>query len=231
MGTLRNISSSIKLALLIVAIVIVLGVIGKVSGFFERTGFFGKGLTIDPTANVVTRIRKISELASACSYDEAVLSRSKYRIVEIPVYRHSQSGNKIIDRLGLGIEQDGVVTDSIRTARIAVIVKGKVRAGLDLSKVDETCVKISGDTLTLSLPKPEILDVIVNPSDYEIFDRDGKWNDKEIADILSRAKEAIEENALKNGILPKASSASATQLQSILKPLGFTHIEIIEIEN
>ena len=216
-------ASGVKLAVIIVAALAVIGVAGKYTGLFGN--LFGGKLTIDKTANVVSEIKKISEYTTACFYEELVLKDNKFEVKETPVYKKIETGNKVRDLLGLDKEVDGVVVDSTEVGKIAIIVKGKVRAGFDLSCIDNEDLCVSGDTLSMALPNAKIFDIIVNPSDVEIFHRSGTWEDDEVAKLLSSAKDEIEKDALAYGILDKAKTAGRGKLESLFKTFGFTCVK------
>ena len=96
---------------------------------------FGGELKIENTANVVEKIKEISEFTTACYYEEAVLKDSKVE--------KNESGF-----LGL--------IDMETSKEIVIIAKGKVRAGFDLSKVTEDKINIKNDTIGITLPELEI---------------------------------------------------------------------------
>ena len=106
-------------------------------------------LTIDDTPVIVTKIRSLGELTTACYYDEMVLSRTK----------ENAFSSSALGSLAEGLGKD--VDD-----HLVLIAKGTVRAGLDLMDMSEDDVRFVGDTAYIRLPAPQYLDVIVNPSDF-----------------------------------------------------------------
>lgn len=124
------------------------------------------------------------------------------------------------------ITADEIVIDSTEVGMIVLTVKTKVRAGVDLSKIEEGDIRVSGDTLRVKLPPVEIFDIIVNPSDWEIFHREGDWADEEIRTIQSKAKDAIREDAIAFGLLEKAESNGKEELTSLFNTFGFPNVVI-----
>jgi len=172
------------------------------------SGLFSSELKIDDTANVVTEIKNISEFVCVCFYDEVVLDETK-------------SSDNLANNLMSKIGQSSVSTDEL-----CLIANGKVRAGFDLSKVAESDLRISHDTLMLSLPEAEIFDVIVNPSNFEIYVEDGSWSHEQVVAVEGQAKEKIRKEAIESGILEKANTIGRQKLVDMFKTFGFKAVVI-----
>ena len=115
---------------------------------------------------------------------------------------------------------------------IVVIGSGTVRAGFDLSSMTEDDFYCDGDTLYLDLPEPKILDVIVNPKDYEIFDSNSKdWTQNEINNIVSQMRKEIERDAIKHGVLATANTEGVKKMQRLLMDFGFKEVRISITKN
>ena len=156
-------------------------------------------LKIDKTENVVTAVKNISELVTVTYYEELVL-------------HYSKPSTKLIDK-----SKDEIV----------ILAKGKVRAGFDLSPLVTDDISVSGDTVHIKLPKAKITDVIINPSDFEIYHEDGKWSQNLISSIENEARAKLKANALKTGIITKADKSGKDRMQQVLKGLGFNTVIFI----
>ena len=117
-----------------------------------------------------------------------------------------------------------VLIDSTKVGDIVFIVKTRVRAGYDFSKIGENDLTVRGDTLSIKLPEVEIFDIIANPSDWEIYDRTCDWDDSEIRAIQTNAKEGIKQDAIDYGIMEKAASFGKESLSSLFKTFGFAEV-------
>lgn len=168
-----------------------------------------KGLKIEKTANVVTEINKISEFTSACFYEEIILKESK---------ASDNVANKVAEFLG---KKDALCTDEI-----VIIAKGKVRAGFDLKKVKEEDIAVNDGVLSVTLPNVEILDVVVNPSDFDIYIEDGTWSQEQVMKIEQKAASKLKADAIKEGVLKKAQDAGIKKLTEIFKSLGFKEVQL-----
>ena len=217
----------IKIVIAIVAILVLSvaldGFLNKFSFLNKFKGLFTHELSIDKTANVVTQIKEISEFTTACYYEELVIQKEKYSVKE----KNAESSvwNKVKQMAGVNVgEEEPAAPDSTLDGRLVLIVKSKVRAGYDLSKVEENDIVLAGDTLSIKLPEPEIFDIIVNPSDWEIYYRKGDWADDEIRNIQSGAKDEIKQDAIDYGLLEKAVSSGKESLKSLFKTIGVSEV-------
>lgn len=196
-----------KIATLVLIVGLLVGGWCYIQSFgFNLFGFsFGGELKIDNTANVVEKIKEISEFTTACYYEEAVL---KDRKVE-----KNEGGF-----LGL--------VDMETSREIVIIAKGKVRAGFDLSKVTEDKMIIKSDTICITLPEPQIFDVIINPSDYEMYVEEGKWSHEEVTALQTNYRTQLLAKANDAGILNKAKEAGKKRLESLFQTFGFSVVEL-----
>ena len=173
---------------------------------FSLPKLFGAGgVKIENTANVIEKVKKISELVTTCYYEEYVLLSKKNELKEVGLFKKS------VDTL---------------YNEIVITVKGTVRAGFDLSKIADDGIKVHGDTIDIKLPAPQILDIISNPSDYTIFEESGKWSHEEIVALQSQGKERTLNNALKHNLLLKANEAGKERVADLFRSFGFSVVNV-----
>ena len=103
--------------------------------------------------------------------------------------------------------------------RILFVAVGEVTACIDLTKVKKDDVRISGDSLTLFLPQPEICYTKLDHQKSKIYDVSGMWfsdtvKDR-VEDIYKIAENKIFTSAMQMNILGKAKQNA----QLIFKPL------------
>lgn len=180
----------------------------KYAGLNIFDNLLGKGMQYEKTANVITEIRNISEFTSACYCEELVMTEVK---------DSENTTNKFVKMLGRG---------AVSKDEICLIMDGKVRAGFDLSKVADDAIAISGDTLTMTLPKPEIFDVIVNPSNCEVYVEEGKWSHEQVTAIQASARVRIQDDAIGYGILEQADKIGRERLTDLFKTFGFNVVRL-----
>ena len=167
-----------------------------------------RSLSIDDTPVIITKIRSLGELTTACYYDEMVLSRTKQNAF-------SSSALGSLAREGLGKDVDD---------HLVIIAKGTVRAGVDLMDMTEEDIRFVGDTAYIRLPAPQYLDVIVNPSGFEVFAESGKWSHEEVTGLQNTARQRLLMGADHYGLKSKAYAGAMDAVTELLAASGYTYI-------
>ena len=165
-------------------------------------------LSIDDTPVIITKIRSLGELTTACYYDEMVLSRTKQN-----AFSSSALGSLARDGLGKDVDD-----------HLVIIAKGTVRAGVDLMDMTEEDIRFVGDTAYIRLPAPQYLDVIVNPSGFEVFAESGKWSHEEVTSLQDTARQRLMMGADHYGLKSKAYAGAMDAVTELLAASGYTYI-------
>ena len=165
-------------------------------------------LTIDDTPVIVTKIRSLGQLTTVCYYDEMVLTRSKQNS-----FSASPLGSLARDSFGKDVDD-----------HLVIIAKGTVRAGVDLMDMTEEDIRFAGDTAWIRLPAPQYLDIIVNPSDFEVFAETGKWTHGEVTDLQDSARKRLIMGADHYGLKSKAYEGAMEAVTDLLAASGYTYI-------
>ena len=167
-----------------------------------------RSLSIDATPVIITKIRSLGELTTACYYDEMVLSRTKQN-----AFSSSALGSLARDGLGKDVDD-----------HLVIIAKGTVRAGVDLMDMTEEDIRFVGDTAYIRLPAPQYLDVIVNPSGFEVFAESGKWSHEEVTGLQDTARQRLLMGADHYGLKSKAYAGAMDVVTELLAASGYTYI-------
>ena len=165
-------------------------------------------LSIDDTPVIITKIRSLGELTTACYYDEMVLSRTKQN-----AFSSSALGSLARDGFGKDVDD-----------HLVIIAKGTVRAGVDLMDMTEEDIRFVGDTAYIRLPAPQYLDVIVNPSGFEVFAESGKWSHEEVTGLQDTARQRLLLGADHYGLKSKAYAGAMDAVTELLAASGYTYI-------
>jgi hypothetical protein len=114
--------------------------------------------------------------------------------------------------------------------RILLIAHGEVIAGFDMSKLDADDIVVEGNSITMTLPAPQILVTNLNNEQTRVYDRRQGFLTKGDKDLESAARKAAEDTirqaACEGGILSTASENGKKQLTVLLKSLQFTSVQI-----
>jgi len=170
-------------------------------------------LAIERTENMVENVRQLAQFTTACFYQEAVVRSTKQA-----EWSKGVTGSAL--RAVLGKE------NSATTDEIVLITKGSVRAGFNMENLSETDLTVMNDTIIIHLPKPEIFDIIINPSDYDVFIENGTWTHEQLSAIVAEAQSKMRSDAISAGIYKHATESCETKLKQLFHILGFNTIMI-----
>ena len=156
--------------------------------------FSSKPVTIDDTPILIKDIRSLGQVITATYYDEVVVdSLIKRQFPQFPL------------------------TDD----HLVIIARGKVLAGIDLKQLADSSVTVTKDTVRIQLPQTRIIDVIINPADYETFQEKGKWSPEAVTAVKLKAKDKIAANAFNKKIIEKATTKAKAVLEDFFHAAGF----------
>jgi Protein of unknown function (DUF4230) len=193
--------------------VIILVLIYWVLSKFDLLPSFGsifkpKPVVIDNTPILVEEIKKLSQLVTITVFDEVVIQQEK------------------TDTKYLNNPEALIPLPYQSTAKLVLVGRGKVMAGINFAKLTEKDCFIKGDSVSIKLPAAEILTVVMNPSDFETFSETGNWNPEDVTAVKLKARDKLINRAMQQQILQKAGSKSIETAKKFLRLLGFTRINI-----
>ena len=209
------VSAILPIALKVLLFTAIAGALGGAVAAVAKFVKEANKLEIADTPNVVEEIKKISELTTYTYIEEMVVKDIKVEAKEAGM---------------LSLLHKSEVPDSTRS-EIVIITRGVVRAGYDLAKIKDGDLKISNDTLSVVLPAAEIFDVIINPSDNDIFVNSDKWSHEEITALQVDCKNRLLQNAHDNGVLEKADKHGKEKVENLFKTFGFNVVNVIQKGN
>lgn len=212
---------SIKGWIRIVAVMLIMLVLGMLYAKWKGLPSFSNWLTakpvvIDETPLVISEIRKIAELHTANLYCEVVADSVVISPAEAAMIAMRNAGV-------FPIIPSTVFTGS---KKMVVIAKGRVIAGLDLSSLNEKNIRVKNDSVWITLPTAKILEIITNPSDFEIFTEEGDWNSNEINAVKQKAVGIMRTEAINRGLTNQANDRAKKLMEDFLKASGFVYVEI-----
>jgi hypothetical protein len=115
--------------------------------------------------------------------------------------------------------------------RLRMRVVAEASAGIDLSKLKPEHIQISGRRVRITLPEPQIFDIVIREGGAEVYHRERGWlnfhPDKQIEQrARSQAWLEARQAALQGELLHRARMNAAAELQRLLRMLGFEHAQI-----
>jgi Protein of unknown function (DUF4230) len=168
--------------------------------------FKSKQVTIDNTPVLVKEVKNIAQLMTMSSYDEVVVDTSKYSKPGFPVTL--------------------ITNGTSSKTQLVIIAKGQIIAGIDLQELDESKIYLKKDSVSLILPRAKVLEAIVNPSQFEIFIEEKRWDPSEVSSLKIEARELMVHRATQQGLLIKATAKAKLIMESFLRSAGFKRISV-----
>jgi len=109
--------------------------------------------------------------------------------------------------------------------RLLLVVDGEVTAGVDLGHIAAADIVVSGQTIRMKIPDPEIFSARVDSERTRVYSRETglftRVDPNLESDIRREAERQVRQAALDNGILRTAAANARTTMTSFLRGLGF----------
>jgi hypothetical protein len=203
-----GLGTTLVLALVIVVVGVGLGVALSTQGFMERLPVIGPLFYEEEPAQtttgpvVVEGVQDLNRLATVRWRESVIVTR--------------ESGGTELERFLAG-------------EKVLLAATGDVEAGVDLASLGRDDVKVNGETVTISLPEPEILSVSLDEQKTGVYDRDfGPLNLHPDDDLVEQARAAavdrIEQAARDEDILDQAEQNAEDSIRAFVRTLGFEEV-------
>ncbi len=175
--------------------IVALGIITLlvVSGYYLYTRERGKTSTIDETGIKVESIKNIAEISTISYKDEIVVDTVEY----------FKDEPDLLNPLDWRDLYDKTMNRDVKR-RLTLIIRGEVRYGVDLTDQNYH-IEQNEDSIWLTLPNSEVLDVIITPSLTEVFEEQGEWSDGTRKLLEAKALHKLKTNAESFGLRERAN--------------------------
>ncbi len=114
--------------------------------------------------------------------------------------------------------------------KLLLVAGGEAHAGFDLAKVGAGDLRVNGRAVSLTLPRPEVFEYFVKEDQTRVYQRSTGLLCRPDPNLETEARRMAEQRlldyALKQGILERAEKAGLTQLEGLLRGLGFEQVEL-----
>ena len=113
--------------------------------------------------------------------------------------------------------------------KLLISCKAKVKAGVDLSKIKEEDINVSGNTIEITLPPAEITSFSMDPNSVrtEMENISGfrdAFTQREKSEFLQQGEEAIKNDMADSEVLEDARDNAEMFLEDFYQQLGFEHV-------
>lgn len=135
-----------------------------------------------------------------------------------------------LDKIVSGERESRFLPSFLAGERLLLIVFGEVTAGVDLNRLDAADVVVSGRTIRMKIPQPEIFATRLDNERTRVYSREtGLFTrvDPQLeSDVRREAERQVRQAAIDNGILQVAAGNARATMTSFLHGLGFDPVEI-----
>lgn len=193
---------------LVLVAVVGLGYYALIKKNLLSNPFESKKAYILETPTIVKEIKSIAELYSVCYFDQIVVDSLRKEVSKTDAFLNYFGANSTTD------------------TKLVLMASAKVYAGYNLSFLDSNDIAVNDSVLTITLPLPQIMDVVMNPSDVSTFIEEGTWSMEAVNMVKNKAVEIFRRRSLEKGILAEAEKKGTTNIQLFFKSLGFKDVLI-----
>lgn len=128
------------------------------------------------------------------------------------------SNEELVDTTRKGIFSDD---------HLARIYYGTVRLGIDMQKMDSTWITTQGDSITLWLPSPTLLDKnFIDEARTKSFHESGRWTARDREILYHRAEQRMRRYSLTEKNIETARQNADIQMRRLMQSMGFQHVNI-----
>jgi len=136
-----------------------------------------------------------------------------------------------MDKIVSGERENRFLPKLLTGDRLLLIVFGEVTAGVDGGRLVEKDVAVSGRSVRIKLPEPEIFSARLDSERTRVYSREtGLFSrvDPDLeTEIRREAERQIRQAALDQGILAVAAANARKTLTTFLRGLGFEQVEVL----
>jgi hypothetical protein len=134
-----------------------------------------------------------------------------------------------MDKIISGEHDNPYLPKFLVSDRLLLVVHGNVIAGVDLSQLQPKDVSIQGKSISLRIPKSQILVTRLDNSKTRVYSRDtGIFSSPDPnleSEVRQEAENELQQAALQDNILKTADENARATLSALLRSLGFTTVE------
>ena len=135
-----------------------------------------------------------------------------------------------MEKIVTGTQDNAFLPRLLAGDRILLIVHGEVTAGIDLARLDDSKIAITGRRIEIELPPAEVFSTRLDNDQTRVYSREtGLFTapDPNLeSEVRREAERQIRQAAIDGGILKTAAENGRANLSSLLDGLGFETVVI-----
>lgn len=170
-------------------------------------------VTIEQTTVWIKEIKALAQLVTVSAYHEGVADTMRTLFPEafrVP----SVFPPVVLPRSVLG------------ERKLVLIGKTTTHVGINMQQLSQNDIQVVEDSIHLTLPRAQVLDVILNPSGVDVFIEEGSWPPEAIASMKNNLRRQAAERVAEKGLLQQAEAKATTLFTAFFKAAGFEKVQI-----
>jgi len=200
----------IRRILLIILLLVIIGwlftkfkVLPSLNNIFKP-----KPVLIENTPVVVKQIQAIAQLITISAYEELVADTT------------------VIDTKSIDIPLLPPIQLSAIPRKLVIIGKSTTNIGIDMQQLRDSDISGTKDSIHIILPAAQVLDVIINPSDVEVFIEEGTWDNTAVTNLKNKIRYLAVADAMSRGLLAQSEKKAIDVLTNFFKTAGYNKVVI-----
>lgn len=183
--------------------------------------FFVRNTTQDLWNEVAAKVTKRS-LSVDTSLATVVARIQQLERLESVVYT--------MDKVVEGSRENEYLPNFIAGEKLLLVVHGQTIAGIDLSRLQVSDIRIQGRAIHVRLPQPEVFTTTIDNSRTRVYSREtGLFvaADPNLeSEVRAKAQQELQQAAIDDGILDTARKNAAATVSTLLLGLGFEQVQV-----
>jgi hypothetical protein len=135
-----------------------------------------------------------------------------------------------MDKVVEGTRENAYLPDFLAGDKLLLVVHGEAIAGIDLSRLQASDIRIQGRTIHVRLPQPEIFATTIDNAKTRVYSRETGLlvaADPNLeSEVRAKAQQELQQAAVVDGILDAARKNASATLTTMLLGLGFEQIQV-----
>ncbi len=135
-----------------------------------------------------------------------------------------------MDKIISGEHENAYLPKFLAGDRLLLVVHGEVVAGIDLATLQPGDVQVQGQKVSIQLPAAVIFSTRIDNAQTRVYSRDtGLFSSPDPnleSEVREEAERQLQQAALADGILKKASDNARSTISGMLQGFGFREVEV-----
>src|SRR5271154_4225959 len=149
---------------------------------------------------------------------------------QIQQLRRLETVSYTMDKIISGEHDNAYLPKFLAGDRLLLVVHGEVVGGINLAGLQPSDVQIQGHKVSIHLPAAQVFSTRIDNAKTRVYSRDtGLFSSPDPnleSEVREEAERQLQQAALQDGILKKASDNARSTISGMLQGFGFREVEV-----